>query len=131
MSICKLFLMGCVTSVLTRHSFVDRDMFMRYMGGGIGHLEQFPPAHNDDEDTTAHGGNAAGADDFNEGELDCEMGGSSDGWGGDDGKGEDDDSGHGSDDPDDEDDGGGLGGDGDEEDEDAEEDLDEETGNVY
>lgn len=29
------------------HSFVDRDMFVRYLGGGIGHLEQFPPAHND------------------------------------------------------------------------------------
>lgn len=24
-------------------------MFSRYLGGGIGHLEQFPPAHNDDE----------------------------------------------------------------------------------
>ena len=25
-------------------------MFVRYLGGGIGHLEQFPPANNDDED---------------------------------------------------------------------------------
>ena len=24
-------------------------MFMRYLGGGIGHLEQFPPANNDNE----------------------------------------------------------------------------------
>ena len=24
---------------------------MRYLGGGIGHLEQFPPANNDDEFT--------------------------------------------------------------------------------
>jgi hypothetical protein len=23
-------------------------MFVRYLGGGIGHLEQFPPANNDD-----------------------------------------------------------------------------------
>ena len=28
-------------------------MFMRYLGGGIGHLEQFLPASNDDENTAA------------------------------------------------------------------------------
>jgi len=27
-------------------------MFVRYLGGGIGHLEQFPSADNNDEDTT-------------------------------------------------------------------------------
>ena len=27
---------------------------MRYLGGGIGHLEQFPPAGDDDEDTTTN-----------------------------------------------------------------------------
>ena len=26
---------------------------MRYLGGGIGHLQQFPPAHNDDEGIAA------------------------------------------------------------------------------
>ena len=29
-------------------------MFTRYIGGGIGHLEQFPPANTDNEDTTGH-----------------------------------------------------------------------------
>ena len=37
--------------ILITPSFVDRDMFMRYLGGGIGHLEQFPPANNDNEVT--------------------------------------------------------------------------------
>jgi hypothetical protein len=27
---------------------------MRYLGGGIGHLEQFPPASNDDGHAAAH-----------------------------------------------------------------------------
>jgi len=27
---------------------MDRDVFVRYLGGGIGHLEQFPPANNND-----------------------------------------------------------------------------------
>ncbi|KAF9783667.1 hypothetical protein BJ322DRAFT_1109524 [Thelephora terrestris] len=35
--------------------FVDRDMFVRYLGGGIGHLEQFPPANNDNEITYEYG----------------------------------------------------------------------------
>ena len=26
-------------------------MFVRYLGGGIGHLEQFPPADNNDKET--------------------------------------------------------------------------------
>ena len=29
-------------------------MFVRYLGGGIGHLEQFPPAEGNDNSTTAH-----------------------------------------------------------------------------
>ena len=28
-------------------------MFVRYLGGGIGHLEQFPPAKSSDEETAA------------------------------------------------------------------------------
>ena len=41
-------------------------MFVRYLGGGIGHLEQFPPAKNDDDDTGAHNdsGLEAETDDF-------------------------------------------------------------------
>lgn len=31
--------------------FVDRDMFIRYLGGGIGHLQQFPSAHDNNEGT--------------------------------------------------------------------------------
>ena len=31
-------------------------MFVRYLGGGIGHLEQFPPADNTNEDTPAGDG---------------------------------------------------------------------------
>lgn len=38
-------------------------MFVRYLSGGIGHLEQFPPAKNDDNDTGAH----------NDGDLEAEM----------------------------------------------------------
>lgn len=33
---------------LTNDRFVDCDMYIRYLGGGVGHLEQFPPASNDD-----------------------------------------------------------------------------------
>ena len=29
-------------------------MFMRYLGGGIGHLEQFPPASANDQDVTPY-----------------------------------------------------------------------------
>jgi hypothetical protein len=29
-------------------------MFLRYLGGGIGHLEQFPPADNNKEDATTN-----------------------------------------------------------------------------
>jgi hypothetical protein len=29
-------------------------MFLRYLGGGIGHLEQFPPAHSNDEGAAVH-----------------------------------------------------------------------------
>jgi len=43
--------MEAQAQLLFLYSFVDRDMFMRYLGGGIGHLEQFPPADNDSEDT--------------------------------------------------------------------------------
>ena len=86
---------------------------MRYLGGGIGHLEQFPPAHNKDKDAAAHDNNTieVETDDFivgsdDEGEEDYES---------------EEDAGD-----DEEDDGNEAEGAG--EDEDA---LDEETGNVY
>jgi len=47
------------------YSFVDRDMFVRYLGGGIGHLEQFPPSDSHGDATADGGGDAeAEADDF-------------------------------------------------------------------
>jgi len=51
--------------VLTRYSFVDRDMFMRYLGGGIGHLEQFPPANNDSEGVAAQEDNGEEIEEIN------------------------------------------------------------------
>lgn len=36
-------------------------MFVRYLGGGIGHLEQFPPVNDSDE---GDGGTEAELDDF-------------------------------------------------------------------
>ena len=141
-SICKSSLTEWITFVLTQRSFVDRDMFTRYLGGGIGHLQQFPPAHNDDEETNTHGGNAAEAetDDFtiprasedgevNNGELDGRAGSDNEGEGeGDeeeDGEEDGEEEGDGNDAYDDDD------GEMAREDEDAEGDLDEETGNVY
>ena len=32
-------------------------MFVRYLGGGIGHLEQFPPAESGDNDATTNDAN--------------------------------------------------------------------------
>jgi hypothetical protein len=92
-------------------------MFVRYLGGGIGHLEQFPPANNDYEDPVAN----------NNGDVEVEV----DDFGGDGGRenynnegGEDE----GEEDQDEE----GEGGDEDEEeDEDPGELSDNETGNVY
>jgi hypothetical protein len=81
----KLFLEEDATSVLIRHSFVDRDMFMRYLGGGIGHLEQFPPAHKHDGNTAEDErddftiARTSGDGGSSEGELDGEAGGSNDG----------------------------------------------------
>lgn len=37
MSICDYFTFFCLCSYLNQSSFVDRDMFMRYRGGGVGH----------------------------------------------------------------------------------------------
>jgi len=92
-------------------------MFVRYLGGGIGHLEQFPPAETNDDDTAAHDDNDSEVemDDFiipadtEDGEDDNNGG---DDENGDDGEGEDDE---------------------DEEDDDLDpgESSDEETGNVY
>ena len=114
-------------------------MFMRYLGGGIGHLEQFPPANNDedmavpednDEDTEEidNAGNTLGSP-----ERVGPIGEMGDDGGHGRGEGEDDgdDDGGGDDDSDDDN--------GEDDDEDMEEDgdpeeeecLDEETGNVY
>ena len=35
---------------LTHNRFVDRNMFMRYIGGGISHLEQFSSGNDGDKD---------------------------------------------------------------------------------
>ena len=101
-------------------------MFVRYLGGGIGHLEQFPPANNDDGVMHEHEDNE---DDGMVGDADRDGGNQDDEE--DDGDEEDDE------DVDDED-----GNDEDEEGEDGEagegdeysdpgESSDEETGNVY
>lgn len=93
---------------------------MRYLGGGIGHLEQFPTAHND-EDTTYDDND----EDF---EMDELLTPGNEG-GGSEGENEDD-----------EDDGGNENNEGDTDNEDEEVgedddmengDLDEEAGNVY
>ena len=88
-------------------------MFVRYLGGGIGHLEQFPPASNNDKDTT-HENNSteAEADDF----ITTDISGDDDS----DNEDEDEEREVEDDDSTDED-----------EDLEMEERLDEETGNVY
>ena len=48
-------------------------MFVRYLGGGIGHLEQFPPANDDDRVTYKYkeddkGGDGVGGADKDEGD---------------------------------------------------------------
>ena len=47
-------------------------MFMRYLGGGIGHLEQFPPAdHNHEDSAMSDSGDVEiEIDDFIEGDND-------------------------------------------------------------
>lgn len=94
---------------------------MRYLGGGIGHLEQFPPTDNGDDNNVRDNSNIeVETDDFAATEDATDDGS------GDESEGESEDEGG---------DGGNGGGDEDEgeggnEDVD-EEDLDEETGNVY
>jgi len=95
-------------------------MFVRYLGGGISHLEQFPPAKSNDEDTAAHD------DSDSEVEMDDFIipGDTEDGEDSEDddnsGDNEDRDDGEGEDDEDEEDD-----------DLDPGESSDEDTGNVY
>ena len=97
---------------------------MRYLGGGIGHLEQFPPADNKDNESTTH----------NDGDAEVET---------EDFIAAEDDAGSGNDDNEDEEEGD-EDGEEDEDDEEAEESdgaegddpdpgesSDEETGNVY
>lgn len=85
-------------------------MFVRYLSGGIGHLKQFPPANNNDEDTThKNDDTVAEVDDFITAGITRDHGNS-----------EEDDEEVGEDDGIDE-----------ESDLETEEQLDEETGNVY
>ena len=94
-------------------------MFVRYTGGGIGHLEQFPPADNSSEDAFANEGDVeAEVDDFIAGENDR----SSDHYK--EGEGKEDNS----EDNGDED---GESEENEEEEDDPGESSDEETGNVY
>ena len=90
-------------------------MYVRYLGGGVGHLEQFPPANNDD-------GVVYEYEVENEdilGTRDIKNDGSDE-----DEEGEDEDKdGEGGEDEDEDEDG--------EEGEDDSEDEDEDTGNVY
>jgi hypothetical protein len=99
-------------------------MFIRYLGGGIGHLQQFPPAHSDGGDMGAcdnDSGAEVEVDDFV-----TEV--NNEGVEGDEDSREDNDD----DDDDDEGDNGGSEDKGSEDDDDLDEHyLDEEAGNVY
>ena len=90
-------------------------MFVRYLGGGIGHLEQFPSANDSDE---GDGGMEAEVDDFTVPGITED--GDGDGDGGDEDQDEEEEVGE--DEGTDEDDGLET---------EEEEWLDEETGNVY
>ena len=111
-------------------------MFVRYLGGGVGHLKQFPPADSDDEDTAAHNNDTIEVepDEFIASRNSTEYNSGDEGYeGGEDYESEEDDrDDEGEGDKDDEED---RGNEDDEEDEgveDAADDiLDEETGNVY
>ena len=108
---------------------------MRYLGGGIGHLEQFPPAHNDEDAMDCDHSEELEVDDFI-------VPGNGDGSEGENHGKEKKDDNNGGDEDNEEDEGDeGYQGDedyGDNEDEEVGEDddmensdLDEETGNVY
>ena len=92
-------------------------MFVRYLGGGIGHLEQFPSANDSDE---GDGGMEAEVDDFTVPGITEDGDGDGDGDGGDEDQDEEEEVGE--DEGTDEDDGLET---------EEEEWLDEETGNVY
>ena len=104
---------------LTHNRFVDRDMFMQYIGGGIGHLEQFSLGNDGDEDPAVQRNDCVEVEkdmvitETDEGEED----------------GGDDEEGEGDSNDDDEDEEGEEGeGDGDG---DGDEDEDEDTGTLY
>ena len=107
---------------------------MRYLGGGIGHLEQFPPANNDQDVATPEVNDEVaeeidkGDDILSSPELVGFIGETGDDDGGE-GEGDDDDD----DDGDDDEDGDEDSDEDVEEDDDpeAEDNIDEETGNVY
>lgn len=96
-------------------------MFVRYLGGGIGHLEQFPSAENNDEDSAVNdnGDMEIEAEDFI---IEASNDNNNEG-GGDKGVGEDGDEEEDTEEVEEIEDG--------EEDDDAGESSDEETGNVY
>ena len=94
-------------------------MFVRYLGGGIGHLEQFPTAdHDDNEHAPAYnnGDTEAEVDDFST----ADTAGDGDGHEEDKDEENEDEEGEAVEDGSDE-----------ENDSEMEEQLDEETGNVY
>jgi len=110
-------------------------MFVRYLGGGIGHLEQFPPAHDDQDIMDYDHGEELEVDDS----IVPGNGGGSEGEN--DGKEKEDGTGGGDEDSED-----GEGDEGDEKDQDdgdnedeevgedddmEDDDFDEEAGNVY
>ena len=66
-------------------------MFVRYLGGGIGHLEQFPPAESDENNAATHndGDPEVEVDDFNA-PGDAESGDGDEGEEDEDGKNEED-----------------------------------------
>ena len=90
---------------------------MRYLGGGIGHLEQFPPPQNDGEDTTMNNDVAELEGDFVLSDSNNDNDSNSD---------DKNDGNNGDDDDNDCDEAGGNGGE-----EDDAEFSDEEMGNVY
>jgi hypothetical protein len=106
-------------------------MFVRYLGGGVGHLKQFPPADSDNEDAAAHNNDTIEVepDEFIANRNSTEHNSSDEGYEGEEDYESEEDDRDNNEGEGDEDDGE------DEEDEgveDAADDvLDEETGNVY
>ena len=114
-------------------------MFVRYLGGGVGHPKQFPPADSDDKDTAAHNNDTIEVepDEFIASRNSTKYNSGNEGYEGEEdyeSEEDDRDNNEGEGDEDDEEDRGNEE-DEDEEDEGVEDEaddvLDEETGNVY